>query len=163
MPCCAPKTLFTCSCAAPLFLRSFCPLFHNVPWQRYRCGLLFSVLGLAECLCVNSIYSKQILVWWRSGDGLTIYYNDKPLVVSLILCPFSRIILLGSLLGTMTCLGPIMMPGTNFILQNRPWSRSESGRLLPWHLCHGCANGRVLLGPFAGHYWRSQGFTAGWD
>lgn len=59
----------------------------------------FVYLGQLYVSVLISIYSKQILVWWRSGDGLTIFYNDKPLVVSLILCAFSRITVVGSLWG----------------------------------------------------------------
>lgn len=87
-------------------------------------------------------YRRKLLCWEFSGtliDG----YSDKSLGVILMLCLFSRIIVIGCPLGPMTplitSLGLIIVRQEKaFLLWSRPYSQSEIGWLCPWHLYHHC-------------------------
>lgn len=97
-------------------LHSFFPFSHNNPLSlgRRKCSIcvLFRAehsevsyslsLGQLWISVLITIYCKQKLLWWELRDTLTLWVKCY-VIQSLILC-LSRIVVVGFLLGPMTCL-----------------------------------------------------------
>lgn len=86
-----------------------------------------------------SICCMMKLLLWDLRDALICEYNNKSSEVSLILCAFSRIIVFSHRFW-----GLISVSDMGSVLWNDFYIQSESGWLLPYHLCHCCASGQIL-------------------
>lgn len=95
-----------------------------------------------------SIYCKQKLFWWRV-KGVLIYRYHKSLGVCLILCPFGRIIVVDSLLGSTICLNIVYLPSNgaqNGVSSYGARLKSNQKLVIPMPLVPQCTSGHILSG-----------------
>ena len=108
---CVPQTLFLCSIPLPQAPNLFTPLSTIILWACEQCDI--DTTFKAEhfpVYCCGSLADGFVLQKEASQIIVEHYGLNNSLGISLILCPFSRIIALGSPLGTMIYLATDSWP-----------------------------------------------------